>query len=106
MADKIYIEVDGERQEITQAQLDEMIIDITPFELPKFVRAGDLWDRVTDEEAEQIEVAIAQQPIRIQNIFRTRNEYHMDHELWPLLQQLATQLFGEDRAAEILAPSE
>lgn len=74
--------------------------------LPSFVRAGDLWDRVTDQEAEQIEAAIAQQPVRIQNIFRTRNEYHMDHELWPLLRSLAVQLFGADRADQILAPSE
>ena len=70
-----------------------------------FVRAGDLWDRVTDEEAEQIEAAIATQPIRIQNIFRARTEYHSNHELFPLLTEIAETLFGQERASEILAPS-
>lgn len=70
-----------------------------------FVRAGDLWERLTDDEAEQVEAAIATQPVRTQNIFRARTEYHSDHELFPLLTQIATQLFGEERASEILAPS-
>ncbi|WP_336747750.1 hypothetical protein [Aureimonas altamirensis] len=70
-----------------------------------FVRAGDLWDRVTDEEAEAIEEAIDAQPVRVRNIFRTRTEYHSDHELFPLLTRIAETLFGKDRAAEILRPS-
>ena len=70
-----------------------------------FVRAGDLWERVTEEEAEAIEAAIATQPIRIQNIFRARTEYHSNHELFPLLTEIAETLFGKERASEILAPS-
>lgn len=69
------------------------------------VRAGDLWERLSDDEAEQVEAAIGTQTIRIQNIFRTRTEYHSDHEMWPLLVAIATQLFGADRATELLAPS-
>ena len=70
-----------------------------------FVRSGDLWERLTDEEAEQVEAAIATQPIRIQNIFRARTEYHSDHELFPLLTEIAETLFGSERASVILAPS-
>lgn len=70
-----------------------------------FVRSGDLWERLSDSEAEQVQAAIATQPIRIQNIFRARTEYHSNHELFPLLTTIAETLFGEERALEILAPS-
>jgi hypothetical protein len=49
--------------------------------------------------------AMAEQPFRVRKIFETANSYRSDHELWPLLVQIATTLFGEERAAEILAPS-
>lgn len=65
----------------------------------------DLWSRLTNTEAEQVEAAMATQPIRIQNIFKAASSYRSDHELWPLLSQVARQLFGEPRANEILAPS-
>lgn len=65
----------------------------------------DLWSRMTDTEAEQVGTAMAEQPFRIRKIFETANSYRSDHELWPLLVQIATALFGEERTAEILAPS-
>ena len=65
----------------------------------------DLWSRLTNEEAEQVEAAMATQPIRVQNIFRAASSYRSDHELWPLLTALATQLFGASRTSELLAPS-
>lgn len=65
----------------------------------------DLWSRMSDGEAEQVETAMLAQPIRIQNIFRTASSYRSDHELWPLLTTIATTLFGAERAAEILAAS-
>lgn len=65
----------------------------------------DLWSRLTNEEAEQVEAAMATQPIRVQNIFRAASSYRSDHELWPLLTQVATQLFGAERAAVVLAAS-
>lgn len=65
----------------------------------------DLWSRLTDAEADQVEAAMATQPVRIQNIFRSASSYRSDHELWPLLQSVAAGLFGEARAAEILAGS-
>ena len=65
----------------------------------------DLWSRMTDDEAEDVATAMNAQPLRIQNIFRAAGEYHSTHELWPLLQSVAVDLFGPDRAAELLAPS-
>lgn len=65
----------------------------------------DLWTRVTDEEAEQIEAAMLTQPVRVQNIFKSASSYRSDHDLWPTLQAMATSLFGAERAAVILAAS-
>ncbi len=69
------------------------------------VNAVDLWSRMTDDEADAVGNAMTTQPFRVRKIFETAATYRADHELWPLLQQIATSLFGEDRAAEILAPS-
>lgn len=66
-----------------------------------------LWERLTEAEAEQVSTAMATQPFRTRQMFLTANTFRSDHELWPLLIQMATDLFGEARAAELLAdPSE
>lgn len=66
-----------------------------------------LWERLTELEAEQVNAAMATQPFRTRQIFLTANTFRSDHELWPLLVQMATDLFGEARAGELLAnPSE
>ncbi|EBY7415896.1 hypothetical protein D6J61_26890, partial [Salmonella enterica subsp. enterica serovar Alachua] len=62
-----------------------------------------LWERTTPSEAAQIEDVMATQDPRSRNIFRTAQTFRSDHELWPMLKTLATQLFGEERAAELLA---
>lgn len=64
-----------------------------------------LWSRMSNEEAAQVEAAMATQPIRVQNIFKYASSYRSDHELWPLLETMTTGLFGAERAAEILAAS-
>ncbi len=63
-----------------------------------------LWERMTDDEAEQVRAAMETQPFRVRQIFLTANTFRSDHELWPLLETMATQLFGDARAAELLAP--
>lgn len=65
----------------------------------------DLWTRVTDAEAEAIEAAMLTQSVRLQNIFKSASSYRSDHELWGILTGMTTQLFGAERAAEILAAS-
>jgi len=65
----------------------------------------DLWSRMTDVEADAVVQAMTTQTARIQNIFRSASSYRSDHELWPLLVSMATDLFGAPRAAEILAAS-
>lgn len=68
------------------------------------VPAVTLWERMTDAEAEQVAEAMATQPFRTRKIFETASTFRSDHELWPLLEQIANELFGADRAAELLAP--
>lgn len=65
----------------------------------------DLWSRMSDTEADAVVQAMTTQTVRIQNIFRSASSYRSDHELWPLLVSMATDLFGAPRAAEILAAS-
>jgi hypothetical protein len=38
-----------------------------------------------------------------QTIFTTANTFRSDDELWPLLEQMETKLFGEERATVLLA---
>lgn len=67
------------------------------------IPAVTLWERMTDAEAEQVNAAMATQPFRTRQIFLTASTFRSDHELWPLLVQMATDLFGEERAAELLS---
>ena len=71
---------------------------------PVIVPAVTLWERMTNAEAEQVEAAMATQPFRTRQIFLTANTFRSDHELWPLLESMATDLFGEARSAQLLAP--
>jgi hypothetical protein len=65
----------------------------------------DLWSRMTEAEASEVEAAMSTQTVRVQNIFKYASSYRSDHELWPLLETMATSLFGADRASEILSAS-
>jgi hypothetical protein len=61
---------------------------------------------MTQSEADAVGAVMAEQDFRTRKIFESASSYRSDHELWPLLQQIATQLFGAERAAQILSPSE
>lgn len=69
------------------------------------IPAVTLWERMTEAEGEQVDAVMQSQPFRIRQIFMTAQMYRSDHELWPLLQQVATELFGGQRAGELLAQS-
>ncbi|MCF7645045.1 hypothetical protein KQ944_07810 [Bacillus subtilis] len=69
------------------------------------IPAVTLWERMTEAEGEQVEAVMQTQPFRIRQIFTTAQTYRSDHELWPLLQHVATELFGAQRAGELLAQS-
>lgn len=67
------------------------------------IPAVTLWERLSEAEADQVNTAMASQPFRTRKIFETANTFRSDHELWPLLVQVATQLFGQERTEELLA---
>ena len=67
------------------------------------IPAVTLWERMTEAEGEQVEAVMQAQPFRIRQIFTTAQTYRSDHDLWLLLQQVATELFGAQRAGELLA---
>lgn len=69
------------------------------------VYRSDLYRRCTEDEAEKIDAALAQQPIRLRQIFGSVVTFRSDDELWPTLQTAAEGLFGKERAAELLAGS-
>lgn len=63
-----------------------------------------IWRRASDEEAEQMEAALAAQPIRLRRIYEGATHLQTGDELFTLLQGAMVAMFGEDRAAELLAP--
>lgn len=75
-------------------------------EMVTVVYAVHLWERMSKTEADQVGAAMDQQDLRTRMIFSTASSYRSDHEMWPLLDQIATTLFGAERAAQILTPSE
>lgn len=104
----------GNRHRLMIAEWEASGNTVPPFvpELPAsfvtVVYAVDLWTRLTDGEdgeAVQVVAEMETQPIRTRKIFESAGSYRSDHELWPLLVQITTTLFGEERAAQILAPS-
>jgi len=94
-----YVPKDGgwEYEELPVVPDPEMVAVLYPVHL---------WERMTKDEADAVGAAMAEQDLRTRKIFESASSYRSDHELWPLLQQIATTLFGETRAAQILAPSE
>ncbi|MGW6779324.1 hypothetical protein ACWF50_14955 [Brucella pseudogrignonensis] len=61
------------------------------------------WERLTEDKANQVNEAMATQPMRTQRIFATANTFRSDHELWPNVKTMATELFGEHRAAILMS---
>ncbi|EXL06202.1 hypothetical protein BG46_15555 [Brucella anthropi] len=94
-----YQMINGEREPIDASEIPSGALPDTTIILP----AVTLWERMTETEAEQVEVAMSTQPFRTRQIFMTAQTFRSDHELWPLLVQMATDLFGEERATELLA---
>ncbi|WP_296085339.1 hypothetical protein [uncultured Agrobacterium sp.] len=75
-------------------------------DMVKVVFADHIWERMTLKEADQVGAAMKQRDFRTRKIFESVSSYRSDHQIWPLLHQIVTQLFGAERAAQILAPSE
>lgn len=97
---KLVAEWEGEGNKITS------YVEPEPAPIVIIVPAVTLWERMTEKEAAQVETAMSTQPFRTRQIFMTAKTFRSDYELWPLLENLATALFGEERASQMLSPSE
>lgn len=63
-----------------------------------------IWRRATNEEAIAMEAALQAQPVRFQRIYDGATHIESTDELFGLLKTALVQMFGEDRAKELLAP--
>jgi hypothetical protein len=64
-----------------------------------------IWERMTEEEAEQADQVLRAQPAKIYRQYDGATYISTKADLYPMLQAAMTQLFGAERAAEILAPN-
>lgn len=64
----------------------------------------DLFRRMTDAECAMMTRSLAAQSERIQAIFNAAQSFRSDAPEWPLLQAMASQLFGVERAAQLMTP--
>jgi hypothetical protein len=72
------------------------------------VSALDFYRRLTEAEGAKVEAAIQAQPFLKRQIFLSAQTFRSDApgDEWELLESLANGLFGPERAAELLAPSQ
>lgn len=62
------------------------------------------WQRMTEEEAEKMDLAIAAAPARFRQIYASASTLHSSSELWGSLKTITTKSLGKKRAAALLAP--
>lgn len=67
---------------------------------------ADIWRRATEQEAEAIEAMLTNQSARIRGLWYDSSYILHTDELFQLAWDNAVQAFGEERAGELLAPSE
>ena len=65
-----------------------------------------IFRRATDEEAEQMRAALDAQSVRLREIYDGAAWIETTDELFGVLQAALVQLFGEERAAQLLGPTE
>ncbi len=76
-----------------------------PQVLPAMISKDDIWRRATEDEAVQMEAALQQVSPRLHEIYNGATFISPDDELFAVLQGALVQLFGQERAAELLARS-
>lgn len=85
---------------------DTAEVEILSDNWPPRTYKSDIWRRATEQEAEVIEQMLAQQSARIRGLWHDTSYILHTDELFQLAWDNAVQAFGEERAGELLAPSE
>lgn len=72
---------------------------------PVITFKADIYRRCSDAEAEAIEIALAGAPVRQRRLFESA--LHLDHsdEAFAFAREAMDEMFGQERAEELLAPS-
>lgn len=78
--------------------------DVPAQEPPARVYKATMFRRMTDEEYAAYEQIRAQFPPRLAALFDAVEYLSTNDEFWPAMVAAANQVYGEERAAEILAP--
>lgn len=73
--------------------------------IPRKVYKLTIWERATDEEAEQMVAMLEQQPVKLRKMWEDSQYLSTDHPLFVKIKAALIDIFGEERAAELLAPS-
>ncbi|GJD58343.1 hypothetical protein [Methylobacterium dankookense] len=73
--------------------------------LPVITYKADIWRRATDEEAEQMDEALASLPVRQRRMYADAQYLNHGDEMFAVLSDALVHLFGEPRAIELLTPS-
>lgn len=63
-----------------------------------------LWTRLTDEEAETVDAAMADQPARLRGIWNSATEVRSDSEFFATLTAFLSAVLGDERATQVLQP--
>lgn len=77
---------------------------VAPAPAPYSLDKMDLWLRLTEIEADQVDTAMAAQPARLRGIWNTAQSVQSDSEFFGTLQAFLTAVIGATRAGQVLAP--
>lgn len=98
---------DGVAFRVVQDNADgTCLVEILSDNWPPRTYKSDIWRRATEQEAEAIEQMLANQSARIRGLWYDSSYILHTDELFQLAWDNAVQAFGEERAGELLAPSE
>ena len=76
-----------------------------PVAAPSRLAKADLWRRLSDEEAETLDVALQQAPIRLRRIFEAAQYLDTADDDYQALRAGIVAALGADSADEVLAPT-
>lgn len=70
---------------------------------PTLLPASVFFDRLTEEEAEQLDEAMMAKPVKFKRAWQAATEFSETADLWPVMREEMVGLFGEERTAELLS---
>lgn len=105
-------EEDGSQDHLITSDMQpigyEEVLERTKKEPPEpsyFTHKTDIWQRCTDDEAEQLDGQLEQAPAKQRRMWNDSITIEHSSEYFPILRDNMVEAFGEARTDEILAPS-